>query len=67
MIFKTSKKLFAHIDADSFFASCEILRNPILKNKCVCVGSEVIIAANYNAKKRGIKVGTPAWQAREIL
>ncbi len=67
MIFKTSKKLFAHIDADSFFASCEILRNPSLKNKYVCVGSEIVIAANYKAKGRWIKVGMPVWQVREIL
>ena len=48
---KTSKHIFAHIDCDSFFASCEILRNPKLRGKYVCVGSEIIVAATYNAKK----------------
>ncbi len=67
MIFKTSPKIYAHIDCDSFFASCELLRNPALAKKCVCVGTEIIIAATYNAKARGIKTGTPIWEARRIL
>ena len=67
MKFRTSKKLYAHIDCDSFFANCEILANPNLKGKYVCVWGEIIIAATYNAKKKGVKVGTPVWQAREIL
>ena len=67
MKFKTSTKLFAHIDCDSFFASCEILANPKLRWKYVCVWGEIIVAATYNAKAKGIKVGTPIWKAREIL
>ena len=50
MKLKTSKKLFAHIDCDSFFASCEIIKNPSLKGKYVCVGQDIIVAATYNAK-----------------
>lgn len=67
MNFKVSKKIFAHIDCDSFFASCEILKNPMLKHAYVCVGSEIIVAATYNAKKLGVKCGTPLWEARKIL
>lgn len=37
MKFKISKKTYIHVDCDSFFASCEIMKNPALKNKYVCV------------------------------
>lgn len=67
MKFKTSQHIYAHIDCDSFFASCEILNNPKLYNKYVCVGWEIIVAATYNAKKLGVKVGTPIWEAKKIL
>lgn len=67
MRFKTSKKLWFHVDCDSFFAACEILRHPELKENYVCVGGDIIIAASYNAKALGIKVGTPIWEARRIL
>jgi nucleotidyltransferase/DNA polymerase involved in DNA repair len=50
MRFKTSKKIFIHVDCDSFFAECEIFRNPILKNKYVLVGEEIILACNYKTK-----------------
>ncbi len=55
------------MDCDSFFAACEILRHPELKENYVCVGGDIIIAASYNAKALGIKVGTPIWEARRIL
>lgn len=64
---KTSNNIYAHIDCDSFFASCEILNNSDLQGKYVCVGSEIIVAATYNAKKLGVKVGTPIWEAKKIL
>jgi nucleotidyltransferase/DNA polymerase involved in DNA repair len=67
MKIKTSQYIYAHIDCDSFFASCEIYNNPQLKNKYVCVGGEIIVAATYNAKKLGVKVGTPLWEAQRIL
>lgn len=67
MIFKTSKKIFIHLDCDSFFASCEILKNPQLKNKYICVWEEIIIACTYNCKSLWIKVWTPVWQAKKIL
>ncbi len=67
MLLKKSNKLFIHVDCDSFFASCEVLCNPKLKGKCVCVGGEIIIACTYEAKARGIKTGTPIWEARRIL
>ena len=67
MIFKTSRKIYAHIDCDSFFAACEIYRNPALKKKYVCVGRDVTIACCYKSKGKGIKVGTPFWEIQKML
>ena len=67
MKFKTSKKIFIHVDCDSFFASCEILRNPELKNKFVCVWWDIIVAACYKSKALWIWVGTPIWEAKKVL
>lgn len=67
MLLKTSKNIFIHLDCDSFFASCEVLKNPELKNKFVCVGQEIVIACTYNCKNLGVKVGMPVWQAQKIL
>lgn len=67
MLFRKSKKVFIHLDCDSFFASCEILKNPALKWKHVCVWGEIIVACTYNCKALGIKTGTPIWEAKKIL
>lgn len=67
MKFNTSKKFFAHIDCDSFFAECEILRNPKIKNDFVLVWDEIILACNYKTKAFWIKTWTPIWKAKEIL
>ena len=67
MIFKTSKELYAHIDANCFFVSCERLRNPALCGKFVVVAGDIIIAASYECRKYQIKVGTPIWEAEQIL
>jgi nucleotidyltransferase/DNA polymerase involved in DNA repair len=67
MIFHTSNKVFIHVDCDSFFASCEVLKNPSLKWKYVCVGHEIIIASTYNCKKLWVTTWTPIWEARKIL
>lgn len=67
MIFHTSKHIFAHIDCNSFYASCEVLRDPTLKGKFVAVWDQIIIASSYECKKLGIKVGTPIWEAQRIL
>ena len=67
MKFRCSKQLWFHVDCDSFFAACEILRRPELRDKYVCVGGDIIVAASYNAKYLGIKTGTPIWEAKRIL
>lgn len=58
-----------YIDFNSYFASVEQQMNPALRGKPVAVvpvltDATSAIAASYEAKKFGIKTGTPIWEAR---
>lgn len=59
-----------HCDLDSFYASVEQALRPELQGKAVAIsaarGQKVIIASSYEAKKVGIKVGVPLYQAFQI-
>jgi DNA polymerase-4 len=60
-----------HIDGDSFFASCEIALDPKLEGRPVWVGGGrrgdgIVIAANRQAKKYGIKTGTACFAAKRL-
>jgi len=60
----------AHIDADCFFASCELVRRPELIGSPVCILSSqdaCVIAKTYDAKAAGIKTGMPVWEAKKLL
>jgi DNA polymerase-4/DNA polymerase V len=60
----------AHVDADCFFASCELTRRPGLRGKPLCVLSSqdaCVVAKTYDAKDAGIKTGMPVWEARRLL
>ncbi len=48
-----------HIDGDSFFAACEVAKNPSLRGKPVITGKErgIVSACTYEAKARGVKRG----------
>ena len=67
MFFQPFTHRRALIDCNSFFASCEVLRNPSWRGKPVCVGRDIVLAATYEAKKYGVKTGTPVWEAKKIL
>lgn len=69
MIIEKSKKVYALVDCDSFFASCEVLKDPRLRGKPVAVGKHpgVIVSATYEAKKWKVWTGTPTWEAQRIL
>ena len=58
----------ALVDCDSFYVSCELLLNPKLKGKPVCVLSNndgCIVSRSKEAKAIGLKMGEPAFQARK--
>ena len=60
----------AHIDADCFFAACELTRRPDLRGRPLCVLSSqdaCIVAKTYDAKAAGIKTGMPVWEAKRLL
>jgi DNA polymerase V len=62
--------MFALVDANSFYCSCERVFNPSLRNKPVVVLSNndgIIIALTPEAKALGIKMGDPYFQNREVL
>ena len=62
--------MFALIDANSFYCSCERVFNPALRLKPVVVLSNndgCIIARTAEAKALGLKMGEPYFQNRELL
>lgn len=64
------KPVFALVDCNSFYASCEKLFRPDLKNRPVVVLSNndgCIVARSAEAKALGIKMGVPYFQIRPYL
>ncbi|HVX90724.1 MAG TPA: DNA polymerase IV [Candidatus Paceibacterota bacterium] len=58
--------MILHIDGDSFFAACEVSRNPWLRGKPVVTGAErgIVSAATYEAKKLGIHRAMPIFRVK---
>ena len=62
--------MFGIIDCNNFYASCERVFNPKLKDKPVIVLSNndgCVIARSQEVKDLGIKMGVPFYQIREII
>lgn len=58
------------IDCNNFFVSCERVFNPALAGRPVIVLSNndgCVVARSNEAKALGIKMGTPAFQIRELI
>ena len=59
-----------HVDCDAFYASCEELRNPKLKNHPLAVGGlsnkSILTTANYKAREFGLHSAMPVFMAKEL-
>jgi DNA polymerase-4 len=60
-----------HVDGDSFFASCEVALDRGLEGRPVYVGGGrrgdgIVIAANRQAKKCGVKTGMACFEAKRL-
>jgi DNA polymerase V len=68
---KTAKtKLFALVDCNNFYASCERVFNPLLIDKPIIVLSNndgCVIARSQEAKDLGVKMGEPAFQIKALI
>lgn len=62
------KKITALADCNNFFVSCEILKNPTLKGKPVCVLSNCdgcVVSRSNEAKKLGVQMGMPLFMLKK--
>ncbi len=63
-------RVILHSDANCFYASCEMVLNPSLRDKAVAVGGNeeerhgIILAKSEKAKKAGVTTGMPIWEAK---
>lgn len=63
-------RIFALVDCNNFYVSCERVFNPKLKNKPVVVLSNndgIVIARSPEVKAMGIPMGAPVFKYRDIL
>lgn len=64
------KKTFALVDCNNFYASCERVFNPALRNRPVVVLSNndgCIVARSNEAKALGIKMGVPFFRVKDVI
>lgn len=65
------ERTILHSDCNCFYASVEHLHHPEFKGKPIAVGGDpqarhgIVLTADYEAKKKGVKVGMPLWQAKQ--
>ena len=62
--------IFALVDCNNFYASCERVFNPMLEGKPIVVLSNndgCVVARSNEAKVLGIKMGMPEFQIRPLL
>ena len=64
-------RIIFHIDGNNFFASCECLLRPELREVPMAVAGDpasrhgIILAKNQLAKAQGIQTAEPIWQAKK--
>ena len=62
--------MFALVDCNNFYASCERVFRPNLRNKPIVVLSNndgCVIARSNEAKVLGVPMGAPAFKHRELF
>lgn len=65
-------RVILHSDCNCFYASVELLHHPELRGKPVAVGGdpearhEIVLTADYIAKRYGVKTGMALWQAEQL-
>ena len=63
-------RIIAHIDLNAFFATCEELKDPSLKEVPLIIGhsgrSGIVSTCNYKAREYGIHSGQPTFQAKKL-
>ena len=66
-----SERLIFHCDCNNFFASCECLERPELKDVPMAVAGDpedrvgIVVAKNELAKKAGVRTTDTVWQAKK--
>jgi len=63
-------KVFALVDCNNFYTSCEAIFNPSVKGKPMLVLSNndgCVIARSEEAKKAGIKMGIPVFEIGDLI
>lgn len=67
--FLAMQRIIMHIDMNSYFASCEQQDTPAWRGRPVGVCEHlggIIIAPSVEAKRWGVKTGTPVWEAKKL-
>ncbi len=62
--------MYGLMDCNNFYASCECVFNPALRNRAIVVLSNndgCVIARSAAAKQMGIKMGTPAFLIKNLI
>lgn len=65
-----ARKLFALVDCNNYYVSCERVFNPKLEGKPVVVLSNndgCVVAASNEAKALGLKMGSPAFKCEDLF
>lgn len=63
------ERAIAHMDLDTFFVSCERLKNSELKNKPIIIGGGdrgVVASCSYEARKFGVRSAMPIRMAERL-